>query len=310
MNVCFCIDQNYSFHAFVAIHSLIKNNNGSKISIYLVVENRNLGIYELIKQHIELSGVSVFILEHSFNDNFQFKLSHHISLAAYTRLFLGRILPLDVKKVLYLDSDLIVLKNLNDLYDFDIEKAEIAAVPEFLGSEHNVRIGLKEDDVYFNSGVLLINLEKWRVQKIEQRFLNYIRLNYDRILWWDQDVINAVSKSIVKLEDKWNVTSLTLKKNSNYWNRAEIGILHFTGNKKPWNGSYGQFDIKYFECLLDLCDKSYFARKVYWNYLDVNLKNKTIPNILNYLLNLYIYVVVSRNLISAKEAMRLLAKRR
>jgi lipopolysaccharide biosynthesis glycosyltransferase len=149
MNVCFCIDQNYSFHAFVAIHSLIKNNNRLNLSIYLVVENKTLEVYKLIKQHIEYLNVKVFIIEHSFSNNLQFKISHHISLAAYTRLFLGRILPLEIKKVLYIDSDLLVLKNLNDLYNFDIEEFELAAVAEFLGAEHNVRIGLKDDDIYF-----------------------------------------------------------------------------------------------------------------------------------------------------------------
>jgi lipopolysaccharide biosynthesis glycosyltransferase len=112
------------------------------------------------------------------------------------------------------------------------------------GSDQGVRLlGLRQEDGYFNAGVLLIDLEQWRAIRAEEIVIDYIRRNPDRIMY-DQDALNACFHSCTKrLDYKWNVIrpfyrepiALPLERAEIEAIRREARIIHFNGGSKPWS---------------------------------------------------------------------------
>lgn len=92
---------------------------------------------------------------------------------------------------------------------------------------------LKKNPKYFNSGVLLINLEYWRKNDIENKLLNFVKENIDNIKTGDQEVLNRVLNNEVKiLDDTWNVQSSNFTNRSSYINHPKI--IHYVSENKPW----------------------------------------------------------------------------
>ena len=126
--------------------------------------------------------------------------------------------------------------SLSDLYFTDFKDNFCAGVVDYLGQEQ----------VMVNSGVLLINLQKWREENAEKLIFNYIEHNKEKISSGDQEIINAVFKDkILLLPDMWNVQTLNFYSFSNY--EMNYGIVHFIGGSKPWLfGSFMPFKKKFF----------------------------------------------------------------
>ena len=91
-----------------------------------------------------------------------------------SRLFIGTLLPKTVKRVLYLDCDTVVVQSIGNLWNLDLKGHVAGAVMEpTIYQVVKQEIGLKEQDPYFNSGVLLIDLERWRADGVEKRLLDF-----------------------------------------------------------------------------------------------------------------------------------------
>ena len=172
---------------------------------------------------------------------------NHITISAYYRLLLTELLPNNIDKVIYLDSDIIVRHSLEDMYRTDIENIAVAVVPDmdegsiqkFNYLRYEQRLG------YFNSGVLLINLKYWRKHNLLNEYIIFATQYPERLKFHDQDVLNYVlreSKKVLPL--KYNVQDGFFKKNPNMsWVyedelREAINepyVVHFTcGRNKPW----------------------------------------------------------------------------
>ncbi|MBO4405189.1 MAG: glycosyltransferase family 8 protein [Alphaproteobacteria bacterium] len=160
----------------------------------------------------------------------------HVTLATYYRLRIPEILPENIKKVLYLDGDVIVEQDLKKLWDTDISNYVLGAVKE------GIELGVQHD---FNAGVLLLNLSKLQKINLLKESLSYLEKNKEKIVYQDQDILNGLFFNQYKdLPRKWNVTSniyMSEDLSLVYANKeAEIarknpGIIHFSGHSpKPW----------------------------------------------------------------------------
>lgn len=160
-------------------------------------------------------------------------MSGHISAAAYLRLHLGELLPDSVSSVLYLDSDVIVIRDLSTLQGQLFTEAEggknfmIAAVDEPSSGDHLRPLGFVGTR-YFNSGVLLIDLDQWRSAEVGPKLIKMAAELGDKLDVWDQDVLNLY------FDDSW----LSLNGRFN-WIHKDIGksdpvIVHFVTGDKPW----------------------------------------------------------------------------
>ncbi len=114
------------------------------------------------------------------------------SLSQYARLFVSSVLPQELKRVLYLDCDIIINKDLSELWNLDMEGKTIAALMDAFSRQYRPNIGLKGKDIMFNSGVMLIDLMRWKSQNIEEKLMQFIAEKKGVIQQGDQGALNAV----------------------------------------------------------------------------------------------------------------------
>lgn len=173
----------------------------------------------------------------------------------YFRLFLPRLLG-NYEKVLYLDADMIVCRDVAELYNTDLEGALLGAVrdpiisgsnksPEYNKHDDMVRLGIKNIYDYFQAGVLLIDLKKISENGLCEEMIEYAATHDCDLV--DQDVLNLFCQGRVKfIDNKWNVdvNSIAMKvvpyAPVAMWKEYQINrengyIYHFAGSDKPWN---------------------------------------------------------------------------
>lgn len=246
MNIVCVTDNNYVQHCGVMLTSLFENNKGEEIHIYLLTE----GLSEASKKSIEniifnYNGYfHYYIIDKSYFEKCPIRKGDHVNIAAYYRLVISSVLPLEITNVLYLDCDLIIRKTLKEIFDINLKNKALAAVNELSACRHDSFVRLQYDSSYgyFNSGVLLVNLEYWRKNNIENKLFNYINMYHDRIVFHDQDILNAVLyNQWLPLSPKWNMIEPFYYASIEPTN-IEINsllkapsILHYTWKRKPWH---------------------------------------------------------------------------
>jgi len=165
-------------------------------------------------------------------------VSGHISAATYYRLLSDHAVPPEVTRVIYLDADVVVTGDLQDLWMLDTGGRALLAVPESGIGEHlrpylaRHAPGTETATAFFNAGVMLIDLVRWREQRIGQRALEMIRKREVPLTFWDQDVLNIVAANEWgPLPLRWNLIGAAVVPD------APPGIIHFNTQIKPWHRS-------------------------------------------------------------------------
>jgi lipopolysaccharide biosynthesis glycosyltransferase len=169
----------------------------------------------------------------------------HYTLDNWTRLWIEEFFADDIDRVLYLDGDIVVLGSIAELWRADLGGALFGAV-DIPGAQHGIdKLGMRAEDGYFNSGVLLVDLEQWRKTHALQTILGYIDAHPERLVYTlDQDALNACFYARRKrLDYKWNAiwpffrdpVTLPLSAGEIARVRQEARIIHFNGNLKPWS---------------------------------------------------------------------------
>jgi lipopolysaccharide biosynthesis glycosyltransferase len=174
----------------------------------------------------------------------------YISATMWYRVFLPELLP-DVERVLYLDADTIIVDSLAPLWQIDLSGKLVGAVTNVFQravadqpEEFELR---RSEPPYFNSGVLLMNLELMREQGSSEQLLEYARANADRLGWPDQDALNQVlGAKRHPLHPRWNLMNSflvfpwseeTFEVETLAEARSNPAIRHFEGPSvnKPWH---------------------------------------------------------------------------
>ncbi|PWM76633.1 MAG: glycosyltransferase family 8 protein [Phascolarctobacterium sp.] len=266
INIVFASDDNYAQHIAVVIASIMAHTK-EQIRYFIVNDNISNDKIIKLKRTAEFFKAEIHFInvpEKNFNNVY---LSGHVSKAAYFRLALADILPDNIEKVLYLDVDLLVYDDIKILWNTDLEDLPLGAVPDYgimassrLCKQKERVIGLPVGEKYFNSGVLVVNLKKWREKKYFSKILEII--NNNQFPHHDQDALNKLFMYKWKILDlRWNIippvfnlfpkvlfnniyrkSALEAKKNP--------GIIHYAGRYKPWEFSeYNGFNDMYYKCL-------------------------------------------------------------
>lgn len=131
------------------------------------------------------------------------------SLSQYARLFVSSDLPNSLGRVLYLDCDTIVKQSIGELWNLNLHQKTIGALMDAFSKYYRANLDLKENDIMFNSGVMLINLDKWKKDKVEDKLLEFISKKKGRIQQGDQGALNAVlSQDTYCFEPKFNSVTI------------------------------------------------------------------------------------------------------
>lgn len=253
LNVMYSTDENYARYCGTSIYSLFDNNKDiEKINIFVVEDNvkektKNI-FFDMAKKfnrNLKFINIDDVCNEFSKNNNFP--------KAAFARLFAENI-DENIDKILYLDCDTIINDSLRKLWNTNIEDYYIAAIQDPIQTFNVQLIGLPKEFRYINSGVLLINLKKWRKDNLKQKFIDSMTEYVGKVPHHDQGILNIVCRDyILYLNPKYNLmpemicmNSSQLKeiyKMTNFYENEELEmarikpcIIHYITKwyNRPW----------------------------------------------------------------------------
>lgn len=257
--IVYASDDNFAEILGISIISLFENSRDmQEIVIYILDSGISLDNKKKIEYIFRKykRGIPKWIKAKNISEEISMEVSaDRGSLSQYARLFISSLLPESIKKVLYLDCDILVLKSVKEIWNLDLHGNTVAALMDAFSRYYRVNIGLNPEDVMFNSGVMLVDLEKWKKQKIEEKLLKFISQKNGNIQQGDQGVLNAIlSDDTYCFEPCFNSVSiyfdfsydelLVYRKPPVFYNRSQIKkaveepyIVHFTTSfisKRPW----------------------------------------------------------------------------
>ena len=231
INVAFCIDDDFAPYLAVSITSLLANTQ-SHVSIHIVgnlTDSVKQSLYTLENKTTTINFVSynVDIPQNELSDRYRGRLNS----ITFIRYALAEILP-NLHRVIYLDADILVTDDISDLWKISLNDRVAGVVEDhsLMSQRRSTTLGLLSPS-YFNAGVMLIDLVKWRERDTFVRLLN---IHSSKTQWEynDQDVLNKVLDGEVQyLDAKFNAQTYTLS----YQLVGSPVIVHFTGQEKPWH---------------------------------------------------------------------------
>lgn len=160
----------------------------------------------------------------------------------YHRLLLPRLLPEEVTRAIWLDCDLLVTTDLVRLWETDLGGFHLLAVRDAIvpqvSSTYGIRrwreLGLPRGAPYFNAGVMLVDVNRWRNDDVGALADDYLRQTPD-VVFWDQEGLNAVlSGRWGELDPRWNRMPFAERRRDTHGAHAAPWIVHFSGTLKPW----------------------------------------------------------------------------
>lgn len=188
--------------------------------------------------------------------------SRLISPMAYASCVLDRLLPDRVHRCIYMDCDIVATRDVGELWKTDLGGNTLAAVSdgnEGVLLEHQSRLGLKRPQ-YFNSGVLLVDLELWREREVSERALKVAARLGPRLILHDQDALNlALEGDWLSLDPVWNTWTIRPG-----LTRGDNVLFHFMGAPKPWHADY---DRPFGDLFFAELDRTVFGGWRPWNPL-------------------------------------------
>lgn len=226
MHLAFSSDNNYIPYLKTAVLSVFRNNK-TEVNIHILSN----GIKDNNKR--ELENLSENQLQRCFFydlSNIRERLGNlkveTISLSAYSRLFIADILPDNIDKVIYMDCDSLILNSFQELMNLDIDNYLLAGVEDVVDFSFKTRLDIPEKAKYINSGMLLMNLKKFRDESATTRIKEFIHNFKGEIPHHDQGTINALFyEQILILHPKYNCMTpffyLNSKKLKKLYNMSE-----------------------------------------------------------------------------------------
>ena len=254
------LSDSYNRHAAVTIQSILANLGNCKNIVFHILYDYNLSSVNpdlclinrmMYVEFIEKYGGHVIFHHVSVDPQFyEIPAVEIYTVATLFRLYLPEILP-NVNKVIYLDCDMVVNLDICELYSIDIDKYPLAAVTRGGNFKKlwalfykNVKIS---PELYFNAGLLLMNLEKLRSENsLVTMSLSYFS-KYPDSPYLDQDFLNwAFQRNYLHLDKKYNVISSEYSCD----NLLNECIIHYeSAINKPWKSYSGKVDDYYWKYL-------------------------------------------------------------
>lgn len=255
----------------VMLASAVENLDANRrISVFVLDGGLTKASTERILSLGTSERASVEVLRPDLRVLEELPVSGHVSACTYLRLLIPRVLPESLERVIYLDSDVVVLSDLGRLWDTPSDGRHCLAVQDLSAPVMDAKQGLSAykrcarylstvrpipnykafgfppSKKYFNGGVMVVDLAKWRRDDITRRLLQCLHDNRQHVKWWDQYALNVVlADTWGELDYRWNQTSHIYSFPS--WERSPLSaeafdlarsdpfIVHFNTRRKPWH---------------------------------------------------------------------------
>lgn len=243
VHLALSFDQGYVTPLFVLLTSIFASNSRLKFHFHAIPTRVNEIDKQRIADYIDSknSKVSYYKIDADLVDTFALPdyEGAHLTSAAYNRLFLPNLIPDAIATLLHIDIDTLVIGDILGIYNLDIGFKPVAAVTD-AGMPIRTDLGIFTEEDYFNSGVLLMNIDQWKRQRITERAIEVIKNHPEKIRGFaDQDALNIVLKdNWFKLDKRFNLMGMYSPKELSEQERkvflSDKVIIHFNG-PKPWH---------------------------------------------------------------------------
>ncbi|WP_216689967.1 glycosyltransferase family 8 protein [Hymenobacter siberiensis] len=245
IHVAIAFDEGYVTPVYVLLTSVFRNNQDCPIQVHAIATDVPAAEKANLVAYARQQGGDMHFYDISPEVMYGFPVpgpdepEAYITLAAYYRLFFPRLIPQDIERLLYLDVDMLVIGSLREVCETDLGEAVVGAVME---AEVPLRaeIGINRLEDYFNSGMLLMDMPKWRDQLITEQAIQVIITQAEKLLYHDQDALNVVfNGGWHRLDSRYNLMKAyiphDLPKREYRKFLADKIIIHYNGRNKPWH---------------------------------------------------------------------------
>ncbi|PWT26248.1 glycosyltransferase family 8 protein [Butyrivibrio fibrisolvens] len=314
MNIIYATDDNYAYLAGVSMESLFINNRSTEVIDVYILDD---GISEANKNKLGLIAQNynrkvLFIDVQTISENIKkltsvgFSYEGKDSFTAYSRLFMDDVLPESVKKALYIDCDTLVVSSLENAYNTKMpDDCVISMVVDCTQREYVKSLDMEQDNSYYNSGIILFDIDRWRSCKCGQLLIDHLQNVRSEYPLPDQDLLNVVlGDKINKLPLKYNVQSPNFMYKTyssicsaygldekHYYSKEDWAdamnspaIIHFSGASfiRPWyfnsNHPLKKLYLKYYK------NNVYYTEASYKN----SFFKSNLPTVVRYLMYLFL----------------------
>ena len=256
ISVAYSLNNKYTYQTLVSMISILENSSiYTFYTFYLLVEKnifdkQNKEKFTHLEEKYDRCKVIIFELT---NENLLNARVDRYPITTYYRLLLAKLIP-DVNRIIYLDGDTLIFRDLTEMINLDMNNNIILGFVDE-GYKEAEKFGIKTYK-YITCGVLLIDLKKIRKENISQNFFDFINNNKNKLRQEDQTVINIVLHGRIGLLPPkfgiWNFSKRGKVLKYNHYNNKTLGIqaysdeeilkgwrhpsiLHFATKRKPWN---------------------------------------------------------------------------
>jgi lipopolysaccharide biosynthesis glycosyltransferase len=257
--VC-CLDRKYAMCGAVMLKSLeLALPIGATANVFVLADSLDRQIAKRISETLDTTRLDVSWIDVDATPVANWPVNGHMSRTTYFRLLIEQSLP-TLTRAIYLDADVVVLSDIGQLWSVPMGNAYVLAAAQMSpgtmtageprGLPAFASVGLSADSPLFNAGVMVMNLENWRRDGISRLAGEFLTNYSDKVLWWDQDALNAVlAGKWSPLDPRWNHMS-GLYRYYRSWHdspfskdqydrlTAEPWIVHFNSTSKPWDRGY------------------------------------------------------------------------
>lgn len=287
-------DDNYAMPLAVMARSVLENLGSDRQMIFFVIDGgMKPHNKRKVEQSLDSKRCDVRWLQPP-NQSFEgIEVKRHVTATAFMRLLIPDLLSNEFQKVIYLDCDLVVKQDLSRLWDIEIEDNYLLAVQDYYvpyvssprGLAKYQELGIPANCKYFNSGVLVINLEKWRSDKISPQVVEYLQNSAEYRYCNDQEGMNAVlAGKWGELDPRWNQLPKIYQYTS--WDDSSFSkemyhnlinnpyIIHFATVPKPWSFHHNLSQEIYYKLIgksSHLYNKKHPAENIFFQYLDMTV---------------------------------------
>ena len=262
MNILLTINKKYVKLVNILLNSIQLSNKDTKFDVYILHRELDIEDKNIIESGLDLNKFNIKMIKIDEEEVKNFpQYQKRYPKEIYFRLFATKYLPENIDKILYLDSDTLVINKLDELYNMGFEGNFYIAtthVKKILRKINEVRLRIDDDVPYINTGVLLINLKELRKIDVQKEVCEFVENNSKKLMLPDQDIITALYGNKIKIVDalRYNLGDRDLNLyNLNHiknpiglkWVKENTVIIHYYGRNKPWNKNYrGKLGVFYY----------------------------------------------------------------
>jgi len=215
--VCYVADKNVESSLWISIYSLVEStNNKNKYTIFILDAGINTHfIKRILKKYKKIRHIDINFIKSQNNLINNIPSPRNVGRAVYHKLIIPKYIPSHIEKIVYLDTDTLVMEDIKHLYQYNTGSNVLLGVQEYFApliSQTGQITGLLDIVDFpdrrhnYNSGVLLINLNRWRETNVTRRSISLLLDYYDRLTVDDQDALNGtVIDEWDTLSPSWNV---------------------------------------------------------------------------------------------------------